>query len=62
MTHPLLLSLGPEESKTEGAAHHTLVLSTGEGELHIRNDAAEPCRFVLIGGQPLKETIAQRGT
>jgi redox-sensitive bicupin YhaK (pirin superfamily) len=41
-------------------AHHTVQLGSGNG-LSIWNKSNNPCRFVLIGGQPLNEPVIQYG-
>ncbi|GLJ26814.1 hypothetical protein SUGI_0523310 [Cryptomeria japonica] len=43
-------------------AHHTLLLSSGDG-LSVWNNNVnnKPCRFLLIGGQPLNEPVVQHG-
>ncbi|XXG78714.1 hypothetical protein AAC387_Pa08g2602 [Persea americana] len=47
-------------SSSPATAHHTLVLSTGDG-LSIWNRSTKLLRFVLIGGQPLNEPVVQYG-
>ncbi|XP_041010425.1 pirin-like protein [Juglans microcarpa x Juglans regia] len=42
------------------AAHHVLVLGPGDG-LSAWNRSSNSLRFVLIGGQPLDEPVAQYG-
>ncbi|GLJ26812.1 hypothetical protein SUGI_0523260 [Cryptomeria japonica] len=43
-------------------AHHTLVLSSGDGVSVWNNNVDNnPCRFVVIGGQPLNEPVVQHG-
>ncbi|KAG2726170.1 hypothetical protein I3843_01G097900 [Carya illinoinensis] len=42
------------------AAHHVLVLGPGDG-LSAWNRSSKRLRFVLIGGQPLDEPVAQYG-
>ncbi|XP_027352753.1 pirin-like protein [Abrus precatorius] len=41
-------------------AHHVLVLTQGDG-LSVWNNSSKPLRFVLIGGHPLNEPVAQYG-
>lgn len=41
-------------------AHHTVVFSDGQTVV-MRNKTTEPCRFVLIGGKPIGEPVAQYG-
>ncbi|KAK9288874.1 hypothetical protein L1049_017340 [Liquidambar formosana] len=41
-------------------AHHVLVLGPGDGT-NVWNKSSKPLRFVLIGGQPLNEPVAQYG-
>ncbi|XP_020219118.1 pirin-like protein isoform X2 [Cajanus cajan] len=41
-------------------AHHVLVLSLGDG-LSVWNNSSKPLRFVLIGGEPINEPVAQYG-
>ncbi|XP_057867647.1 pirin-like protein isoform X2 [Cryptomeria japonica] len=50
-------SFGTPNSPPVGA-HHTLVLSSGDG-VSVWNN--KPCRFVVIGGQPLNEPVVQHG-
>ncbi|CAI0379134.1 unnamed protein product [Linum tenue] len=43
-------------------AHHLLLLSSGGGDgLEAWNKTAKPARFILVGGQPLGEPLAQLG-
>lgn len=42
------------------SAHHILVLGPGEG-LSVWNKSSMPLRFILVGGQPLNELVAQHG-
>ena len=42
------------------SAHHAVVLSPGDG-LSIWNHGPKPLRFVLIGGQPINESVVQYG-
>ncbi|XP_042436110.1 pirin-like protein [Zingiber officinale] len=49
-----------DPSAEAAASHHALVLSAGDG-VEVWNRAARPLRFVLIGGQPLKEAVVQYG-
>ncbi|XP_057957423.1 pirin-like protein [Malania oleifera] len=41
-------------------AHHVLVLGPGDG-LSAWNKSSKPLRFVLLGGQPLNESVVQYG-
>ncbi|XP_004515582.1 pirin-like protein isoform X2 [Cicer arietinum] len=41
-------------------AHHVIVFTQGDG-LSVWNKSSKPLRFLLIGGQPLNEPIAQQG-
>ncbi|GAU16556.1 hypothetical protein TSUD_167870 [Trifolium subterraneum] len=41
-------------------AHHVIVFTQGDG-LSVWNNSSNPLRFVLIGGQPLNEPVAQYG-
>ncbi|KAK3444013.1 pirin-like protein [Eucalyptus grandis] len=41
-------------------AHNLLVLGPGDG-VSVWNESSKPLRFVLIGGQPLNEPVAQHG-
>lgn len=50
---------GPEEW-TESDAHHTLVLGQGN-HVEVKNEEDEQLHFVLIAGEPIKETIVQHG-
>lgn len=56
-------TFGAPNSSAVGA-HHTLLLSSGDG-LSVWNnnnvDKKKPCRFVVIGGQPLNEAVVQHG-
>ncbi|XP_014497105.1 pirin-like protein [Vigna radiata var. radiata] len=47
-------------SSSPCVAHHVLVLSLGDG-LSVWNNSSKPLRFVVIGGQPLNEPVAQYG-
>lgn len=49
----------PNSSPT--AAHHVLVFTQGGDGLSVWNSSSKPLRFVLIGGQPLNEPVAQYG-
>ncbi|XP_075516389.1 pirin-like protein [Primulina tabacum] len=42
------------------SAHHILVLGPGDG-LSVWNKSSIPLRFILVGGQPLNEPVAQHG-
>lgn len=42
------------------SAHHLLLLGLGDG-LEVWNRSSKPLRFVLVGGQPLGEPVAQLG-
>lgn len=42
-------------------AHHVIVFTQGGDGLSVWNKSSKPLRFVLIGGQPLNEPIAQYG-
>ncbi|XP_020110448.1 pirin-like protein [Ananas comosus] len=50
---------GVERSGPVGP-HHLLLLGQGDG-LEVWNKSAKPVRFVLIGGEPLGEPVAQLG-
>ncbi|XP_042444875.1 pirin-like protein [Zingiber officinale] len=50
---------GVEKSGSIGT-HHLLLLSHGDG-LEVWNKSVKPLRFVLIGGEPLGEPVAQLG-
>lgn len=41
-------------------AHHLLLLGSGDG-LEAWNKASKPLRFILVGGEPLGEPLAQLG-
>eukprot|EP00252_Welwitschia_mirabilis_P005982 TRINITY_DN1659_c0_g1_i1.p1 TRINITY_DN1659_c0_g1~~TRINITY_DN1659_c0_g1_i1.p1 ORF type:complete len:203 (+),score=22.25 TRINITY_DN1659_c0_g1_i1:886-1494(+) len=41
-------------------AHHTVLLSSGDG-ISVWNKSSQPCRFILVGGQPLNEPVVQYG-
>ncbi|XP_061367653.1 pirin-like protein [Gastrolobium bilobum] len=47
-------------SSSPNIAHHVLVLGQGDG-LSVWNNSSNPLRFVLIGGQPINEPVAQYG-
>ncbi|PIA53673.1 hypothetical protein AQUCO_00900330v1 [Aquilegia coerulea] len=47
-------------NSSPASAHHVLVLNFGDG-LNVWNKSVAPLRFVLIGGQPLNEPVAQYG-
>ncbi|VFQ67054.1 unnamed protein product [Cuscuta campestris] len=55
-------SFGTENSRTPATAHHCLVLGPGEG-VSVWNSASsgQPLRFVLLGGQPIREPVVQCG-
>lgn len=42
------------------SAHHLLLLGTGDG-LETWNKSSKPLRFLLVGGEPLGEPVAQLG-
>lgn len=42
------------------AAHHLLLLGSGDG-LEAWNKSSKPLRFILVGGEPLGEPLAQWG-
>jgi len=42
-------------------AHHIIVFTQGDGLSVWNNNSSKALRFVLIGGQPLNEPIAQYG-
>ncbi|CAI5965153.1 unnamed protein product [Closterium sp. NIES-65] len=52
-------SIGERGTEPTGA-HHTVVLGAGDG-VHVWNNGAEECRFVLIAGQPIGEAVVQYG-
>lgn len=41
-------------------AHHLLLLGHGDG-VEVWNKSAKPLRFILVGGEPLGEPVAQLG-
>ncbi|KAK4744079.1 hypothetical protein SAY87_010391 [Trapa incisa] len=43
------------------AAHHLLLLGPGGDGLEAWNRSPKPLRFVLVGGEPLREPVAQLG-
>ncbi|KAL9297558.1 hypothetical protein ACSQ67_023454 [Phaseolus vulgaris] len=47
-------------SSSPSMAHHVLVLSLGDG-LSVWNNSSKPIRFVVVGGEPLNEPVAQYG-
>ncbi|XP_057822098.1 pirin-like protein [Cryptomeria japonica] len=54
-------SFGAPNSPPVGA-HHALVLSSGDGVSVWNNNVDnKPCRFLVIGGQPLNEPVVQHG-
>ena len=50
---------GSEKSSPVGP-HHLLLLGSGDG-LDVWNPSLKPIRFVLVGGEPLGEPVAQLG-
>ncbi|KAF5727924.1 pirin-like protein [Tripterygium wilfordii] len=42
------------------SAHHLLLLGLGDG-LEVWNKSSKPLRFILVGGEPLGEPLAQLG-
>ncbi|XP_018824849.1 pirin-like protein [Juglans regia] len=42
------------------SAHHLLLLGSGEG-LEAWNESSKPLRFILVGGEPLREPVVQFG-
>lgn len=42
------------------SAHHLLLLGSGDG-LEAWNKSSKPLRFILVGGEPLGEPVAQLG-
>merc|ERR1712070_249042 len=50
---------GSERSGPVGP-HHLLLLGQGDG-LEVWNKSSKPIRFVLVGGEPLGEPVAQLG-
>lgn len=51
---------GPHES-TSVAAHNLLLLSGSGDGLEAWNKSTKPLRFILVGGEPLGEPVAQLG-
>ncbi|GBG62837.1 hypothetical protein CBR_g32422 [Chara braunii] len=47
-------------NRVKSGPHCTLVLGPGDG-ITVRNEGREDCRFLLVGGSPLREPIAQSG-
>ncbi|XP_009621982.1 pirin-like protein At1g50590 isoform X2 [Nicotiana tabacum] len=43
------------------SAHHLLLLSGSGDELEACNKSTKPLRFILVGGEPLGEPVAQLG-
>ncbi|CAI5463403.1 unnamed protein product [Closterium sp. Yama58-4] len=52
-------NIGDSESAAIGP-HHTVELGPGDG-VEVWNKGSEECRFVLIGGKPIGEPVAQYG-
>ncbi|XP_063414745.1 pirin-like isoform X2 [Mytilus trossulus] len=52
---------GNSDKPTPGKPYDTLVLSEEGDFIHISNLESDTCHFVLIGGQPLNEPVAQYG-
>lgn len=52
---------GNPDKPTKGVTHDTLVFSQDGEFVQVSNMESETCHFVLIGGQPLNEPIAQYG-
>ncbi|CAI0379222.1 unnamed protein product [Linum tenue] len=53
---------GSGSKAVTASAHHLLLLSSGGGDgLEAWNKTAKPARFILVGGQPLGEPLAQLG-
>ena len=50
---------GPSKSSPV-TPHHLLLLGSGDG-LEVWNKSSKPLRFVLVGGEPLGEPVAQLG-
>lgn len=48
------------EKSTPAGAHNLLLLGHGDG-LEAWNKSAEPLRFLVVGGEPLGEPVAQLG-
>ncbi|CAL1354036.1 unnamed protein product [Linum trigynum] len=52
---------GSGSKAVTASAHHLLLLSSGGDGLEAWNKTAKPVRFILVGGQPLGEPLAQLG-
>jgi len=55
-----LFAIGPEDSRTESDAHHTLVLDSGNS-VEVVNNGSDQLHFVLIAGEPINEPVVQHG-
>lgn len=51
---------GSLKSLTTTTAHHLLLLSSGDG-VEVWNKSSKSLRFILVGGEPLGEPVAQLG-
>lgn len=52
---------GNPDNPIKGDSYDTLVLSKDGEHIQVSNEESDMCHFVLIGGQPLNEPIAQYG-
>jgi len=52
---------GPAEKESLCKAHHTITLNNDGEFIHAHNKSKDPCHFVLIAGQPIKEPVVQHG-
>lgn len=49
-----------KSSTTTTTAHHLLLLSSGDG-VEVWNKSSKSLRFILVGGEPLGESVVQFG-
>ncbi|KAK0045357.1 pirin [Biomphalaria pfeifferi] len=52
---------GPEEKSQLCKAHHTVTFNTDGDSVHVHNKSGQPCHFVVISGQPIREPVVQHG-
>jgi redox-sensitive bicupin YhaK (pirin superfamily) len=55
-------TFGPADRSSTADAHKLVQFEQGEGDILVRNESgSEVLEYLLIGGQPLKEPLVQRG-
>ncbi|KAK6975375.1 pirin [Biomphalaria glabrata] len=52
---------GPETESKLCKAHHTITFNTDGDSIHVHNKSEEPCHFVMLSGEPIKEPVVQHG-